>query len=98
MSQADAATKTKQQVKLPTMWHVVLHNDDFTPFDFVIELLVVLFNKSVEEGAQIAGHVHAKGRAIVGIYTREIAQTKVADAARLANDYGHPLLITAEPA
>lgn len=98
MGQTTTATQTKQAIKMPSMWHVILHNDDFTPFDFVIELLMVVFNKTVEEASTVAGFVHTKGKATVGLYTREVAQTKVDLASRIASEHQHPLLVTAEPA
>jgi ATP-dependent Clp protease adaptor protein ClpS len=98
VSQTSTISKTKLALKPPSMWHVILHNDDFTPFDFVIELLVVVFNKTPEEATAITAAVHTKGKATVGLYTREIAETKVALSTRVAADYGHPLLTTIQPA
>lgn len=80
------------------MWKVVLHNDDFTPLEFVVELLQAVFNKSTEDAISIAQHVHTSGKAQVGLYTKEIATSKATLAQQIAEDYEHPLLTTAEEA
>lgn len=98
MTDTTTATKTVTKIKMPSMWKVILHNDDFTPLDFVVELLQVVFNKKPDEAIAIADHVHVRGRAQVGLYTREIAETKTALAQRIAEDYEHPLLTTSEEA
>lgn len=89
-------TKTKQKIKPVNMWRVVLLNDDFTPIDFVIDVLTQLFNKSVDDAMNIATHVHEKGKGIAGVYIREIAQQKASDACRVAKAHGHPLKTVAE--
>lgn len=78
------------------MWHVVLHNDEFTPMDFVVYLLEEVFNKVEDEAEAIMLKVHNEGRARVGRYTKEIALTKVHQATELAEQHKHPLLVTAE--
>lgn len=98
MSDTNTATRTATKIKMPTMWKVILHNDDFTPMEFVIELLQVVFHKSQDDAARIATHVHTSGRAQVGLYTREIAETKTSMAQRIAEQYQHPLLTTSEEA
>lgn len=98
MSDVETITHTGEKLKAPSMWRVVLHNDDFTPFDFVIELLMVVFHKSLEEANLLAQTVHTCGKAIVNTYTKEIALTKVDLSTSLAEEHGHPLKITAEEA
>ena len=98
MSEAATTTTTVLKVKVPTMWKVTLHNDDFTPLEFVVELLQAVFNKSSDEALVIANHVHTSGKAQIGLYTKEIATTKAALAQQIAEDYEHPLLTTAEEA
>lgn len=98
MSDTETITVTKEKLKIPTMWKVVLHNDDFTPIEFVIYMLQSVFRKSQEEAIAIAGFVHEKGNATVGVYTREIAETRVDMAMQLASVNEHPLLTTAEQA
>jgi ATP-dependent Clp protease adaptor protein ClpS len=98
MTDTNTATRTVTKIKPPSMWKVILHNDDYTPLEFVVELLQVVFNKTPPEATQIAQYVHDRGRAQVGLYTREIAETKTALAQRIAEDYEHPLLTTSEQA
>lgn len=89
-------TKTKIQIKPVNMWRVVFHNDDFTPIDFVVEVLAQLFNKDYETAMQIAQNIHDTGRGVAGVYTKEVAQQKAVDTCRIANKHGHPLKATAE--
>ena len=91
---SDVLERTK--LKTPQMWVVVLHNDDFTPMDFVVELLEEVFDKVEEEAEAIMLAVHNNGRARVQRYTREIAETQVEQAMELAALAKHPLLCTAE--
>jgi ATP-dependent Clp protease adaptor protein ClpS len=98
MAGSSTATQTRVALKMPSMWRVVLHNDDFTPVDFVVLLLQAVFHKTPEEAQGLAEHVHNKGRAQVGLYTKEIAITKTETALRLAEQHEHPLLTTAEEA
>jgi ATP-dependent Clp protease adaptor protein ClpS len=90
--------KTKTKLKTPSMFKVVLHNDDFTPMDFVTSILVHIFHKSLSEAQELMLTVHHKGKANVALYTKEIATTKVRQVLRLAEAGGHPLLATAEEA
>lgn len=92
--ESDVLERTK--LKTPRMWVVVLHNDDFTPMDFVVELLEEIFDKVEDEAEAIMLRVHNEGRSRVQRYTREIAETKVTQAMNLATQHGHPLLCTAE--
>lgn len=98
MTDTATVTKTSIQIKTPSMWKVVLHNDDFTPVDFVVALLKEVFHKSPDEAVAITEQVHNQGKAQVGLYTKEIAVTKVSMTQRIAEDYEHPLLATAEEA
>ncbi len=96
----DTATETKTVLKVttPTLWKVILHNDNYTPFDFVIALLCEVFHKSVEDATAIAAHVHSAGKAQIGLYTKEIAISKATMATQLAEEHEHPLLTTMEQA
>lgn len=98
MSNTSTATQTRVKIKTPSMWRVLLHNDDFTPIEFVVELLRTVFNKETEEAIQIAQYVHERGKAQVGLYTKEVAQTKVSLAQQIAEEHQHPLLTTTEEA
>ena len=98
MTHADVESEVQQEVevKKPNMWLVIFHNDDVTTMDFVIMLLIQLFNKSVEEATHLTLEVHMKGRAVAGRYTHEIAEEKMNTAIRTAQAYGFPLSVTIE--
>ena len=89
--------ETKTKLKKPTLYKVVLHNDDYTPQDFVISILRDLFRKSEAEAFSLMLNVHNSGRGIAGIFTREIAEQKVSEVSLIAKNYGHPLKTTSEP-
>ena len=84
------ATKT-QKPKPPSMYNVLLFNDDYTPMEFVVEVLERFFNKNREQATQIMLQVHTKGSAVCGIYPLDIAETKVSQVLDLAKEQGHPL-------
>ena len=98
MSDTDTTVHTTTKIKIPSMWKVILHNDDFTPMDFVMQVLLQIFNKSKEEAMRLMMHVHEQGKATVGLYTKEIAETKVLQTMTAAEAYSHPLLATTEEA
>ena len=80
----------------PTLYKVVLLNDDYTPMDFVVYVLERFFNKPPEEATRIMLHVHQKGVGICGVYTYEVAETKVAQVTSFARQHEHPLQCTME--
>lgn len=80
----------------PTKYKVLLHNDDYTSMEFVVEILMYIFHKNLVESEQIMFNIHQKGRAICGVYTFEIAQTKVQQVKEMAKSSGFPLLATLE--
>ena len=84
------ATKT-QKPKPPSMYSVLLFNDDYTPMEFVVEVLQRFFNKNREQATQIMLQVHTKGSSVCGIYPLEIAETKVSRVLAHATEHGHPL-------
>ncbi len=96
----DTATKTDTttRYKLPSMWKVIIHNDDYTPMDFVVAVLEQIFTKSPEDAFRIMMHVHEHGRATVGLYTREVADTKTAQVVSAAVRHGYPLVASSEEA
>lgn len=98
MTIASTQTETKTVMKTPSMWKVVLVNDDFTPMNFVTEVLILVFQKSFEEAMDLMLTVHNKGRANIALYTKEIAVMKVKQVRALAEANGHPLLCIAEEA
>lgn len=81
----------------PRSWRVLLHNDDYTTQEFVVWLLETVFGKTTTEATTIMLHVHHAGVGVAGIYTREVAETKVAAAERLAERHEYPLRVSMEP-
>jgi len=89
-------SETKQQE--PTLYNVVLLNDDYTPMMFVVDVLETLFQKSPAEAYRVMMQVHLNGRGIAGVYSWEIAETKADRVAAVARDAGYPLKATIEEA
>ncbi|WP_333608239.1 ATP-dependent Clp protease adapter ClpS [Arsukibacterium sp.] len=94
----DLAELTRQKVSPPPMYKVILHNDDYTPMDFVIDVLARFFNMQYEKASEIMLKVHYEGRAVCGVFTSEIAETKVQQVSQYAKEHQHPLLCTMERA
>ena len=90
--------RVKTQKKEPTHYKVVLLNDDYTTMEFVLQVLESVFDKSPAEAYQIMMHVHTNGRGIAGVYTWEVAETKVETAINLAREAGYPLQAITEEA
>ena len=90
------ATKTRPKTKKPSMWRVILMNDDYTPMEFVVSILMGIFKKTAEEATQIMLNVHQSGIGTCGVYTFEIAETKVAQVMDAAKRAQHPLQCTLE--
>jgi len=88
--------ENETEIKEPSMYRVILHNDDYTTMEFVVEVLQKIFHKSRDEAEEIMWHIHEKGRAVCGVYTFEIAQTKAEQVKRLARQNDFPLLATIE--
>ena len=86
----------RQKIEPPKKYKVVLHNDDFTPMDFVIIVLMEVFNLDFQKSSTITMQVHEKGKGIAGVYSKEIAMMKVKLSNQIARVEGHPLLITME--
>ena len=89
--------KEKTSLKKPPMFAVLLHNDDYTTMEFVIEVLMRFFKKSKGESTSLMLKVHNDGKAQCGIYTREVAESKVDKVMRYARRKGHPLKCSFEP-
>ena len=100
MPSTDSKTKTGLSSDTlsdkPPMYKVILHNDDYTTMEFVVEILVSVFGKSLEKATQIMLNVHNKGKEICGIYPREVAETKIETVHNLASNKGFPLKSTME--
>jgi ATP-dependent Clp protease adaptor protein ClpS len=93
----DVEVEERQRTQTPKRYKVIFHNDDYTTMEYVIEVLRRFFHKTETEALHIMLTVHRKGKAIAGIYPRDIAETKVAEVMHDARDRGHPLLLTTEP-
>lgn len=89
-------TKTEPKTKRPSLYKVLLLNDDYTPMDFVVYILERFFSKSTDEANRIMMHVHQKGVGICGVYTYEVAETKVAQVMNFSRQHQHPLQCTME--
>ena len=92
------ATKVRPKTKKPSMYRVLLMNDDYTPMEFVVSVLMGIFSKSPEEATRIMLNVHQAGVGTCGVYTFEIAETKVAQVMDAAKRNQHPLQCTLEKA
>lgn len=94
----ELSVQERTRTKKPRLYRVLLHNDDYTTMEFVVQVLLDFFNKSRTEATQIMLHVHTKGVGVCGVYTRELAETKVHQVTESARENGMPLLCTMEPA
>jgi ATP-dependent Clp protease adaptor protein ClpS len=91
-----ALEEAKPKLKRPPMYKVILVNDDYTPMEFVVHVLEYFFGMNREKATHIMLNVHTKGMGICGLYTREIAETKVAQVNDYSREHEHPLLCTME--
>ena len=96
--QVGVVVKSKPKTKKPSMYKVLLLNDDYTPMEFVVHVLERFFAKSREEATQIMLHVHRRGVGICGVFTYEVAETKVTQVIDFARENQHPLQCTLEKA
>ena len=92
----EVLTETEEEVEEPPMYRVLLHNDDYTTMEFVVEVLMYVFNKSVEDATRIMLNVHQIGIGVCGVYTYDVAETKVSTVEALARENGYPLKCTME--
>jgi len=91
-------TKKKTTAKHPDLYRVVMHNDDFTPMDFVVDILVRIFGKPAAEATQIMLKIHHTGAGTAGVYSYDIAMSKMMQVHRTAEEHRHPLRCTVEKA
>jgi ATP-dependent Clp protease adaptor protein ClpS len=89
--------KTREKTQTPKLYKVLLHNDDYTTMEFVLLVLETVFNKSPAEAHRVMMHVHTTGLGVAGVYSHEVAETKVALTEEAAKDAGHPLRCSLEP-
>lgn len=93
-----AVDEARPRLKRPPMFKVVLLNDDFTPMEFVVEVLQRFFRLDRQKSVQIMLHVHTRGKGVCGVFTHEIAETKAAQVTDYAREHQHPLMCTVEEA
>jgi ATP-dependent Clp protease adaptor protein ClpS len=93
----DVDVDVRHETRVPRRHKVILHNDDYTTMEFVVQVLRQFFHKNETEAVHIMLTVHKKGKGVAGIYTREVAETKVTEVQRYARENGMPLLLTTEP-
>jgi ATP-dependent Clp protease adaptor protein ClpS len=91
-----AVEEAKPEIKEPPLYRVVLINDDYTPMEFVVNVLESMFGMERTRATQVMLEVHTKGKGVCGVYNFEIAETKVAQVMGLAQQHQHPLLCTME--
>lgn len=96
--QGETREETRINIREPRHYRVVMHNDDFTPMDFVVDILIDIFHKGVPEAERLMLMVHESGRAAVGSYPYDIAVTKVQTALARAREQGYPFRMTVEEA
>ena len=89
--QTGVLTKSKPKTKKPSLYKVLLLNDDYTPMEFVVHVLERFFQKGREDATRIMLHVHQKGAGVCGVYSYEVAETKVMQVMDLAQKHAHPL-------
>jgi ATP-dependent Clp protease adaptor protein ClpS len=92
----ETTTDIEEETTEPPEYKVLLHNDDFTTKAFVVELLMAVFNRSLEEATRLMWQVHRNGIGVCGIYPLEVAETKIIQSTALARDNGFPLKLTLE--
>ena len=90
-------TKIEPKVERPKLYKVILVNDDFTPRDFVVEVLKAVFRTSEDEAYHIMVTAHRKGSCVVAVFTKDVAETKATEATDMGKAAGFPLLFTTEP-
>lgn len=90
--------KARPKLKRPPLYNVILLNDDYTPMDFVVEILEYFFSMSREQATRVMLQVHTQGKGVCGQFSREIAETKVHQVNSFSRDNQHPLKCTLEPA
>jgi len=92
-----ATAEAKPKLKKPPMYKVIILNDDYTPMEFVVHILQAFFNLPHEQAQNVMLNVHQKGKGVCGVYTRDVAETKVDQVNEYSRQNQHPLLTTMEP-
>ena len=89
--------KLKPKTERPKLWKVILLNDDFTPREFVVQVLKAVFRMNQEHAYQVMMTAHRKGACVIAVFTRDVADTKAKEATELGKQKGYPLYFTTEP-
>lgn len=92
----EVVTKTKPQMKQPSFYQIIMHNDDYTPMEFVVAILESFFHMDRTKATQVMYEVHMTGKAVCGIFSRDIAETKADLVIEHARQHEHPLLCSVE--
>jgi ATP-dependent Clp protease adaptor protein ClpS len=95
-AEGEVVEKTDTEITEPPLFKVILHNDDYTTMEFVVEILMTVFNKNMDEATRIMLNVHQSGTGLCGLFTFEVAETKVDTVHALARQQGFPLKCTME--
>ncbi len=95
--EGEVVVEDDSSIEEPRLYHVIIHNDNYTTMEFVVSVLETVFHLPTPKAEKLMQDVHKKGKAIVGTYTFEIAETKANEAMVMARDEGHPLRCTVEP-
>jgi ATP-dependent Clp protease adaptor protein ClpS len=90
-------TKVKPQTQRPKLWKVILLNDDFTPREFVVQVLKAVFRMSADQAYRVMMTAHRRGACVIAVYTKDVADTKAKEATELGKSQGYPLYFTTEP-
>lgn len=88
--------EAKPQLKQPTLYQVIMHNDDFTPMEFVVEVLEIFFSMDRMKATKVMYEVHMSGRAICGLFSKDVAETKIDQVMEYARRHQHPLMCSLE--
>lgn len=96
VKEAEGGVQTGKKLRQPKRFRVILHNDDYTTMEFVVEVLCTVFHKTIEEATSIMLSVHKQGIGQCGVYTREVAETRVRHVHQLARSAGYPLKCSME--
>ena len=89
-------TKVKTKVEKPPLWKVILLNDDFTPREFVVQVLKAVFRMNEDQAYRVMMTAHQKGACVIAVYTKDVADTKAKEATELGKRQGYPLYFTTE--
>ncbi len=90
-------TKLRTKTQRPPLYKVILLNDDFTPREFVVQVLKIVFRMNAEHAYQVMMTAHRRGACVIAVYTRDVAETKAKEATELGKSKGYPLFFTTEP-